>query len=245
MLDNLEEIESLDELEMMEGPPEKIKAPDGCDGCIYLSRTGCDYILIAGHRRGCPPGPNCTRKKRRGDAQAKEAQVVLEKTKASQKAMSITGQWDREKAAELAAKGWNDAQIGKEVGVSHQTIYNWRRRNGIDGKCASKRDLAESRGAKTAEEKVAQMEENPTISEQEPERIAAESTMPATVDVANAENAENADGALLIDEQRTLPTFIGNVEMSVETDAFKAKIWALSMEDAKIALGMMERAFGE
>lgn len=42
-----------------------------CKGCMYLgslyaqSKRGCtcDYLLIAGHRRPCPPGAACTAKK--------------------------------------------------------------------------------------------------------------------------------------------------------------------------------------
>lgn len=40
-----------------------------CRTCVYrsnqsngdepLTRVGCDYILITGHMRGCPPAPNC------------------------------------------------------------------------------------------------------------------------------------------------------------------------------------------
>lgn len=46
--------------------------PDpACKGCIYLGRLHssepapsiCDYIEIVGHRRGCPPGAGCTKKK--------------------------------------------------------------------------------------------------------------------------------------------------------------------------------------
>ena len=43
-----------------------------CNGCNYLSRNSsgkhgtrrtCDYILITGHRRGCPAGAGCTQKR--------------------------------------------------------------------------------------------------------------------------------------------------------------------------------------
>lgn len=42
-----------------------------CKGCIYLGRlyssepvpSICDYIDIVGHRRGCPPGAGCSKKK--------------------------------------------------------------------------------------------------------------------------------------------------------------------------------------
>lgn len=34
-----------------------------CSRCVYRSNTPpnlCDYILITGHSRGCPPGDKCT-----------------------------------------------------------------------------------------------------------------------------------------------------------------------------------------
>lgn len=34
-----------------------------CKSCIYQCRTNvnnCDYIVLTGRRRGCPPGPGCT-----------------------------------------------------------------------------------------------------------------------------------------------------------------------------------------
>ena len=37
-----------------------------CDGCEYYTKVGvsttyvCDYILVEGHKRPCPPGEKCT-----------------------------------------------------------------------------------------------------------------------------------------------------------------------------------------
>ena len=42
-----------------------------CRGCVYWRQTGngvttsCDYILLTGCRRPCPPGEACTVKKKR------------------------------------------------------------------------------------------------------------------------------------------------------------------------------------
>lgn len=42
---------------------------DPCKGCFYRrgsteASKSCDYILIEGHRRPCPPGKGCTVKKK-------------------------------------------------------------------------------------------------------------------------------------------------------------------------------------
>ena len=38
-----------------------------CRRCVYRKDMGmikvCDYLLITGHPRGCPPGVGCTKKK--------------------------------------------------------------------------------------------------------------------------------------------------------------------------------------
>lgn len=52
-----------------------------CKGCIYLARlyaresapSICDYIEITGHRRGCPPGAGCTKKKLAGSKRRRKA----------------------------------------------------------------------------------------------------------------------------------------------------------------------------
>lgn len=31
-----------------------------CEGCRYASGASCDYYLITGRRRPCPPGQDCT-----------------------------------------------------------------------------------------------------------------------------------------------------------------------------------------
>lgn len=39
-----------------------------CRKCVWLARDGtrvCDYCLITGHRRGCPPGDGCKRRELR------------------------------------------------------------------------------------------------------------------------------------------------------------------------------------
>lgn len=46
------------------------KMQDPCRGCIYLRgensiNRSCEYILMVGHSRGCPPGAGCTVKKTR------------------------------------------------------------------------------------------------------------------------------------------------------------------------------------
>ena len=46
--------------------PKEAQVDAYCENCTYLVRFGfqyCDYIGTTGHRRGCPPGKGCTRRK--------------------------------------------------------------------------------------------------------------------------------------------------------------------------------------
>ena len=51
-----------------------------CKGCIYFGWIGgyhgcCNYIFIAGERRPCPPGKDCTVKKTKKRGRKKKGEV--------------------------------------------------------------------------------------------------------------------------------------------------------------------------
>ena len=53
-----------------------------CQGCYYFSGWNCDYIILKKHRRPCPPGDECTVRKKR-DASGEES-LVVSRRKANQ-----------------------------------------------------------------------------------------------------------------------------------------------------------------
>lgn len=74
-----------------------------CDGCDYLSRNSsgkhgirrtCDYILITGHRRGCPAGAECTKKRVGGVVVPQMARDIAEDVRAAGVCNS-KAVWDR------------------------------------------------------------------------------------------------------------------------------------------------------
>lgn len=89
-----------------------------CKGCAYAVFIGkmwcCDYLLLPGHRRPCPPGKSCTVRKKA--SLTKKWSTFMAKRK-----------WDTEKAAALYAQGWPDGRIAAEVGVPASAVAFWRR----------------------------------------------------------------------------------------------------------------------
>ena len=89
------------------------RRPKPCRGCIYAGWTSsgdacCDYILIVGRRRPCPPGKECTVKR------------------AAKQAIN----W--EAAREAYDGGALDREIAKAAGCSIATVRLWREREGLE-----------------------------------------------------------------------------------------------------------------
>lgn len=95
-----------------------------CRSCIYYrtNSTGhsglptCDYILIEGHRRGCPAGDECdkyapsVKTRVRGMIRLPVEEVIV---------------------FEMYEHGMTDTEIGKNLGVSAKAIADWRKRRDL------------------------------------------------------------------------------------------------------------------
>ena len=91
----------------------------GCAYAVYLSGAWCcDYLQIAGHRRPCPPGEDCT---------VREAANLTKKGSAFMKRR----EWDTEKAKTLYDQKLTDTEIAGEVGATASAVAYWRRGLGL------------------------------------------------------------------------------------------------------------------
>lgn len=102
------------------------KRPKPCRGCIYAGWTSswdpcCDYILMTGHMRPCPPGAGCTEKR--------SAQHTID--------------WEAARAAYDG--GALDRQIAAAAGCSIAAVRLWRAREGLESNY--RRKAKEKRGA--------------------------------------------------------------------------------------------------
>lgn len=109
--------------------------------CYYFGTQTdtCDYYLMngVGHRRGCPPGSQCTRYVNREEREPKK--IALPKTSKQASAFidrpKVNGRRERidmmdvlDQRMKLYRYGLSDAQIAKIEGSRRNTVGNWRRR---------------------------------------------------------------------------------------------------------------------
>lgn len=95
--------------------------PLGCKaGCMYRAGEdgGCNYILVAGKMRGCEPGKDCTRYRRRAAARKKE-DITLG---GPDKRKGARGQWDHEKGYGLWKDGRSMQKIADELKISKKAV---------------------------------------------------------------------------------------------------------------------------
>lgn len=92
---------------------------DYCAGCVYRGRAGsrdiCEYLLMTGHKRPCPPGENCTVKKMEGDGTH----------------MARQSSFDKERARALYEEGKSTVEVADMVGATESAIKSWIHREGI------------------------------------------------------------------------------------------------------------------
>ena len=97
-----------------------------CRGCHYLGEYGasacCDYILMTGHSRGCPPGEGCTCY----DGVRKGTHSTFNRTPFKEQAVP----WNTERAKELYEAGTRWDLVVQEIGRSKYTIWNYAKRHG-------------------------------------------------------------------------------------------------------------------
>lgn len=84
-----------------------------CLRCIYfgLSTKTCDYILLEGHRRPCPPGDGCTVRRTRKDLNVRKPK------------------WDTELGRLLWLEGKSDGEIADELHIPTSSVTSYRRRH--------------------------------------------------------------------------------------------------------------------
>lgn len=93
-----------------------------CEGCFYAVLLSgawcCDYLLMTGRRRPCPPGEGCT---------VRKAANLTKKGSAFMKRR----EWDTEKAKALYDQKLSDAEIAGKVGATTSAVAYWRRGLGL------------------------------------------------------------------------------------------------------------------
>lgn len=93
-----------------------------CEGCVYAVLLSgawcCDYLLMTGHRRPCPPGEDCTVRKE-GDYTKKGSAFMKRR------------EWDTDKAKALYDQKLSDAEIAGRVGTTASAVAYWRRGLGL------------------------------------------------------------------------------------------------------------------
>ena len=101
-----------------------------CEKCTYWCvHTGtCDYILIAGERRGCPID-DCTRfEKNKTDKRKRFAPIQIKKARKPPKPYVHP---DEEAMMRLYKQGMSDGKIANATSVSRRSVFLWRKRNGL------------------------------------------------------------------------------------------------------------------
>lgn len=93
---------------------------DRCKSCVYYRSDAsghnlvptCDYILVEGHRRGCPAGDSCTKYVQAFSSNGGRAHLPVPESE----------------IFDLYYQGMSDAEISLKLNVSRHVIFNWRRR---------------------------------------------------------------------------------------------------------------------
>lgn len=103
--------------------------------CRFQMADGsCDYLCQAGHRRGCPPGPDCTRYEPSEGYQPKTVRPPQPRHEVEGYTHRPTARQSLEndrKALELYQRGATDPEIARATGWAKSTVGKWRRDNGL------------------------------------------------------------------------------------------------------------------
>lgn len=103
--------------------------PKACQGCAYHAggMNTCDYILIEGHPRGCPPGKDCTRR-----IAGRKRQQTISISRSAVPAPAIEKRvYASRRKMELYQKGMSDGEIARELRISSTAVRQWRVANSL------------------------------------------------------------------------------------------------------------------
>lgn len=92
-----------------------------CDNVNHFMYPTCDYILRAGHMRGCPAGDECTKFFPKKDS------VKLKNPMGCATHLAVSEQT----LQDLYMRGKTDTQISEETGVPVRSVMRWRKKNGL------------------------------------------------------------------------------------------------------------------
>lgn len=122
------DIVGLPENQEIEGGSKELDTHDGCEGCAFAVLLSgewyCDYLLMTGHRRPCPPGEGCT---------VRKAANLTKKESAFMRRRA----WDTDDARALYDQRLSDNEIAKRIGVTASAVACWRRGLGLPANGAS------------------------------------------------------------------------------------------------------------
>ena len=92
-----------------------------CKSCYYYGNTTntCDFFLVTGVRRGCPV-EDCNRHEPLSNRNKKFC--LHPNPRAADRCR---------KMKQFYLQGMNDPQIAAQVGVAQQTVFMWRKKNGL------------------------------------------------------------------------------------------------------------------
>lgn len=95
---------------------------DKCKTCRFRSRTSnvntCDYIVIAGHRRGCPAGDECTRYEK-GNPPTERVEPPM----AMKRQRTNRGGGKPENLYQYQGRMVSIAELAEETGINRKTLY--------------------------------------------------------------------------------------------------------------------------
>lgn len=105
-----------------------------CETCVYRAEPGaanrCDYLIITGHSRGCPPGEGCTVFQPGERLGGPIPPTVKKREEAAEMPKGKRVEIDSDRALKLVAEGLTNHQIAKRLGVNIHTWRAYKARNG-------------------------------------------------------------------------------------------------------------------
>lgn len=115
-----------------------------CKGCYYLGGGSCNYLIVEGRRRPCPPGADCTAYRSdagstsqyrahsgamSGTFPASPHKGKVRKTSRVYRSPAMDA-LEHVGEAEMYAQGASDGAIAQAAGVSARSVSAWREKTG-------------------------------------------------------------------------------------------------------------------